>query len=358
MLRQINNKYFYTIGHSNKETRVLIDLLNKYDIDLLIDVRSYPFSQHNPQFNKQNIEKELLAKGIDYLFLGNCLGGRPKDPTCYKGGEIPTSKVNYLDVVDYIEVSKRDWYNNGIEMLLSKARTNRVAIMCSEEDPNRCHRHHLIAKTLLDKGFAIKHIRGNGVLEELVPKINPEKIQQLQQLRFSDIKNDKAKSIQAFENEERSKILTNDKARKIYTIGFTKKTAKKFFEMLKDNHIEVLLDIRLKPQGQLAGFAKKDDLPYFLSQLVGCEYQHLLNLAPTEDILSEYKHSNNWGKYVKRFEALMDERDVPHSLDRHLFEEKTCCLLCSEAVPEKCHRRLVAERLTRVWPNIEVINLI
>jgi uncharacterized protein (DUF488 family) len=357
MLRQINNKYFYTIGHSNKEISVFIDLLNKYDIDLLIDVRSYPYSQYNPQFNKQNIEKDLSAKGIDYLFLGNYLGGRPKDPTCYKGGEIPTSKVNYLDVVDYIEVSKRDWYHKGIEILLSKARSNRVAIMCSEEDPNRCHRHHLIAKTLLDKCFAVRHIRGNGVLEELVPRIKQEKNQQLQQLRFSDIENDKAISIQAFEDKESSKNLINDKTRTIYTIGFTQKKAKRFFEMLKDNRIEVLLDVRLKPQGQLAGFAKKDDLPYFLSQLVGCEYQHLLNLAPTEDILSEYKHSNNWGKYVKRFEALMDERDIPNSLDRHLFEEKTCCLLCSEAVPEKCHRRLVAERLARVWPNIDVINL-
>jgi uncharacterized protein (DUF488 family) len=223
MLRQINNKYFYTIGHSNKEISVFIDLLNKYDVDLLIDVRSYPYSQYNPQFNKQNIEKELLAKGIDYLFLGNYLGGRPKDPTCYKGGEIPTSKVNYLDVVDYIEVSKRDWYHKGIEILLSKARSNRVAIMCSEEDPNRCHRHHLIAKTLLDKCFAVRHIRGNGVLEELVPRIKPEKNQQLQQLRFSDIENDKAISIQAFENKESSKNLINDKTRTIYTIGFTQK---------------------------------------------------------------------------------------------------------------------------------------
>ena len=208
---QIDNKYVYTIGHSNKEAKVLIELLKKYSIDLLIDVRSYPYSQYNPQFNKQNIEKELLANGINYLFLGNYLGGRPKDPTCYKGGEIPKSKVNYLDVVDYIEVSKRDWYNKGIDVLLSNARTNRVAIMCSEEDPNRCHRHHLIAKTLLYKGYAIRHIRGNGVLEELVPKIKPEKNQQLQQLRFSDIENDKLISTQAFEDKESSRNFINDK---------------------------------------------------------------------------------------------------------------------------------------------------
>lgn len=358
MHRQINNNFFYTIGHSNREISAFIDLLSKYDIDLLIDVRSYPYSQYNPQFNKHNIEKELSAKGINYLFLGNFLGGRPKDPTCYKGREIPTSKVNYLDAVDYTEVSKRDWYHKGIEILLSKVKNNQIAIMCSEEDPNRCHRHHLIAKTLLDKCFVVRHIRGNGVIEELLPRIKQEKNQQLQQLRFSDIEKDKPITLQALEDRKISIKLNNNEIRTIYTIGFAQKKAKRFFEILKDNRIDVILDVRLKPQGQLAGFAKKDDLAYFLSQLVGCEYQHLVNLAPTEEILLEYRHSNNWGKYVKRFEALMDERDIPNSLDRHLFEEKTCCLLCSEAVPEKCHRRLVAERLAREWPNTDVINLI
>ncbi len=144
----------------------------------------------------------------------------------------------------------------------------------------------------------------------------------------------------------------------LFTIGFTKKSAEKFFSLLKTNNINCLLDIRLHPNGQLAGFTKQDDLAYFLSSLVNCEYRHLDELAPTDDILSDYRKDNDWDKYVQRFERLMDERNVPASLDRTLFENNVCCLLCSEATPEKCHRRLVAERIAHQWRGTEIIHLI
>ena len=118
------------------------------------------------------------------------------------------------------------------------------------------------------------------------------------------------------------------------------------------------MDIRLHPGGQLAGFAKQDDLEYFLAHLADCDYRHLGILAPTDEILIDYRQDHNWDTYVRRFEGLMDVRDVPRSLERGLFEEKTGCLLCSEATPEMCHRRLVAERLARHWPGTEVIHLI
>lgn len=145
---------------------------------------------------------------------------------------------------------------------------------------------------------------------------------------------------------------------KLYTIGFTKKSAERFFTLLQENGVERVLDIRLRPDGQLAGFAKQDDLAYFLSRLVNCEYRHLPILAPTDEIIDDYRKDGDWNKYVRRFEALMDERGVPDSLERHLFEERVCCLLCSEAMPDKCHRRLVAERLGREWPGTEVVHLI
>ena len=145
---------------------------------------------------------------------------------------------------------------------------------------------------------------------------------------------------------------------KLYTIGFTKKPAEKFFSLLKKNNVNCLLDIRLHPNGQLAGFTKQDDLAYFLSQLADCEYRHLDVLAPADEILSDYRKDNDWDKYVQRFERLMDERNVPACLDRALFESKACCLLCSEATPEKCHRRLVAERIAHQWRATEIIHLI
>jgi len=145
---------------------------------------------------------------------------------------------------------------------------------------------------------------------------------------------------------------------KLYTIGFTQKRAETFFELLRRNGVQRLIDIRVSPEGQLAGFARKNDLPYFLDRLAaGCQYVHLPELAPTKDILQEYRADGDWARYVERFETLMDARRIPAALPRDEFEAQVSCLLCSEATPEKCHRRLVAERLAAHWPNVEIIHL-
>jgi uncharacterized protein (DUF488 family) len=145
---------------------------------------------------------------------------------------------------------------------------------------------------------------------------------------------------------------------KIYTIGFTNKTAQTFFELLKINDIQRLVDIRLRPSGQLAGFAKQDDLPYFLDHLAGgCSYVHLPELAPTDEILDYYRDKKDWAGYETQFQALMDQRNIPETLDRGSFEKQVSCLLCSEDSPSHCHRRLIAERMASNWPNIEIIHL-
>ncbi len=145
---------------------------------------------------------------------------------------------------------------------------------------------------------------------------------------------------------------------KLYTIGFTQKRAETFFELLRQNGVRRLVDIRLNPGGQLSGFAKQEDLPYFLTHLAdGCEYLYLPELAPTKEILSEYRSSSDWERYERRFKRLMDERDIPKGLNQADFANHACCLLCSEPTPEKCHRRLVAERLASVWPGVEIIHL-
>jgi len=145
---------------------------------------------------------------------------------------------------------------------------------------------------------------------------------------------------------------------KLYTIGFTQKNAQEFFKLLRDNGVQRLIDIRIHPQGQLSGFAKQEDLPYFLHELAGeCQYLYLPVLAPTEEMMKEYCKDGNWVRYAGRFEALMEERNIPATLDRSIFETSISCLLCSEASPEHCHRRLAAERLARHWPDMEVIHL-
>ena len=145
---------------------------------------------------------------------------------------------------------------------------------------------------------------------------------------------------------------------RLYTIGFTHKRAETFFELLRQHGVRRVVDIRLNPGGQLSGFAKQDDLPYLLSKLAaGCQYVHMPELAPTKEILTDYRADADWPRYVRRFEALMDERKIPEALNRTEFETSTSCLLCSEPTPEQCHRRLVAERLAARWPDVEVIHL-
>lgn len=145
---------------------------------------------------------------------------------------------------------------------------------------------------------------------------------------------------------------------KLYTIGFTQKRAETFFELLRCSGIQRLVDIRVSPDGQLSGFARKDDLPYFLDRLAdGCAYLHLPELAPTKDILKDYRAAGDWQRYVLRFEMLMDERGIPATLRREDFEAQVSCLLCSEATPDQCHRWLVAERLAAHWPGVEIIHL-
>lgn len=165
----------YTIGHSTLEIENFIRPLNENYIQVLVDVRSQPYSRFNPQFNRESFEHSMAHVDIEYVFAGDYLGGRPADPTCYKDGVVPDGKADYLRLVDYAQVMKRDWYQRGIERLLQIAGEQLTAIMCSEEDPMQCHRHHLISQTLLKRGATVWHIRANGDVEEA--KLLPEKIE-------------------------------------------------------------------------------------------------------------------------------------------------------------------------------------
>jgi uncharacterized protein (DUF488 family) len=143
----------------------------------------------------------------------------------------------------------------------------------------------------------------------------------------------------------------------IYTIGFTQTTAEHFFKRLADAGVKRLLDVRLNNSSQLAGFAKAKDLPYFLEELVGAAYQHEPLLAPTQDLLDDYKkRKGDWPTYESRFLELMESRRVETSLMISDFQSPTA-LLCSEATPENCHRRLVCEYLAGRWPNVVGVRL-
>ncbi len=143
---------------------------------------------------------------------------------------------------------------------------------------------------------------------------------------------------------------------KVFTIGFTQKTAERFFGLLGHSGAKRVVDVRLNNISQLAGFAKKQDLAYFAKQICGMDYVHLPELAPTQDILDEYKkNKGDWAIYERKFLDLMKARQIEKTVPREIIEGG--CLLCSEDKPHHCHRRLVAEYLKQHWGNVDIQHL-
>lgn len=137
----------------------------------------------------------------------------------------------------------------------------------------------------------------------------------------------------------------------VATIGFTKSNAEHFFERLLKAGVKKVVDVRLHNTSQLAGFAKAEDLAYFLNKIGGIEYLHQPMLAPTDSILKAYKkEKGDWSVYQGRFLQLMEERKIDQRLKSESLEG--VCLLCSESTPHHCHRRLVVEYLNEKWSNV------
>jgi len=142
----------FTIGHSNHEIQRFIDLLKSNEIQVLVDIRSSPYSRFAPQFNKHDFKKTIQAAGIKYLFLGKELGGKPEDPEFYDPEGFAL----------YSRIAKSPLFLEGIERLINGIRNYRVVLMCSEENPAHCHRRLLVGRVLNEKGVQIQHIRGDG----------------------------------------------------------------------------------------------------------------------------------------------------------------------------------------------------
>ena len=144
---------------------------------------------------------------------------------------------------------------------------------------------------------------------------------------------------------------------RLFTIGFTKKSAEQLFTLLTKAGVLRVLDVRLNNTSQLAGFAKRDDLRYLLRAIAGIDYVHLPDLTPTADILDAYKKAKGpWSAYEPKFLDLIRDRRIEATLQRELFDRG--CLLCSEDRPEQCHRRLVAEYLAEKWGGVEIVHLV
>lgn len=144
---------------------------------------------------------------------------------------------------------------------------------------------------------------------------------------------------------------------RLLTIGFTKKSAERFFSTLRSSGAKRLVDVRLNNVSQLAGFAKKDDLRFFLREICGMDYVHLPELAPTQEMLDRYKKTKvPWEVYEREFLDLMTSRKVEATVEQSVLDEGV--LLCSEDKPTHCHRRLVAEYLRDRWGGVEIVHLV
>ena len=145
----------YTIGHSNQPLDSLIGLLREHAIEVVVDVRSQPYSRYAPHFSRRGLEPAIIAAGFKYLFMGQELGGRPDGAGFYDAE----------GRVLYGEVEKSDSFKSGIARVETGIRRYRVALLCSEEDPAGCHRRLLVGRVLAERGVALLHIRGDGRIE-------------------------------------------------------------------------------------------------------------------------------------------------------------------------------------------------
>lgn len=153
----------YTVGHSNHSAEEFLQLLALHNIELLADVRSQPFSRYNPQFNRESLSASLKQAGLAYAFLGESLGGRPDQADLYDPGQ---------ERPNYERQRQTPLYRQGIARLIEIAASRRTAIMCSEGDPEHCHRTLLILPSLLDADVSVFDIHPDGHLEEAQPPMN------------------------------------------------------------------------------------------------------------------------------------------------------------------------------------------
>lgn len=143
-----------TIGHSTHEWGSFLALLRQHGVTAVGDVRSSPYSRHNPQFNREPLEAALKSAGIAYVFLGRELGGRADDPACYVDGRIRYDRVAHTAV-----------FLQGIERVERGTKEHRIALLCAEKEPLDCHRTLLVARALAERGFSVQHILANGEIE-------------------------------------------------------------------------------------------------------------------------------------------------------------------------------------------------
>lgn len=338
----MNKEVLFTIGHSNRSIGEFVDLLKMSEVTAVADVRSHPFSRHAPHFNREQLSDSLRKSGIAYVFLGMELGARREEKSCYIDGH-----------AKYELIEQTPAFQSGLDRIRKGVSSHRVAIMCAEKDPLMCHRSILVSR-ILRQDFDIRHIVSSneietqeGIEQRLLRRwcMDGHNLFHNVSEQLEDAYRRQAEEIEYVEPNDAQNV---NQTIQIFTIGFTKKSAEEFFTKLNEAGVQRLLDVRLNNSSQLAGFAKQDDLRFFLNAIGGIEYEHVPELVPTKELLDAYKkHGGDWEVYEHEFLELMAKRKIESALSPSLFDHS--CLLCSEHLPQQCHRRLVVEYLDAKW---------
>lgn len=293
-----------SFGLGNRTMNQILDILIKHSINHVVDVRNEKKQERNTRFSPNKLKLKFEEKSIDYHNLSNLLGDRSD----YK---------SYMLSNDFI---------SGIQSILSLTIKGNVAIICSEIDFRKCHRK-LIANRLSREGYRVRHL-GNNYCGDLLSQMTIEEA-----------------------NKESSPTK-----RRLFTVGFTRKNMREFAELLTACKINRVVDIRLRPISQYSGFAKQEDLE-FLLELLNIDYLHLPILAPDNYLLDKYHKDYDWQFYEKRFKELLKERNIDELLIKVCNSSGNICFLCAEDLPEKCHRRLVAEHAKSLLSDCEIVHL-
>ena len=291
----------YTIGLAHLKTEDLQRVVSDCHIKHVFDIRG------SKQFRgPETLKPTDLAKLVDKF------NSQYHDETKVLG-----------DRKDYALFTITDEFSQAVKFIAESSNGDNILLICKETDYRRCHRR-VVATYLALKGFDVRHL-GRGL------------------------------SI-SFQSTLETNMLQHPRARRMFTIGFTKKTMREFAALLRDARIKRLVDIRLRPVSQYSGFARKEDLE-FLLELMGIEYVHATELAPTAALLDGYRLNFDWSGYEREFNALLRERKPDALLLRLLPPGMNVAFLCTEDFPDRCHRRLVAEYAARIIPKLEIVHL-
>ena len=296
-----NKQAVYTAGIGRMHHSELEKLVTELHVRHVFDVRAVTQQRLPADLKPSNLAKLVSKFAATYHDETKALGNRPNYPL----------------------FTLSDEFADSLKPIIEAARSSNILIICSEPDYRKCHRR-LIASSLSRDGFRVRHLgRGLGI---------------------------------NFQSTLEAIMQEHPLARRMFTIGFTRKSMREFAEFLRDARIKRVVDIRLRPISQFSGFARKDDLE-FLLELMGIEYIHSIELAPTSMMLDGYRSDNDWPKYERAFRSLLNERRPDALLEKLLTPGLNVAFLCTEDAPERCHRRLVSEYALGIYPDLEVVHL-